>query len=185
MTNRGGDDAPDRPPVMFLLSFGAVAFVALLAAWIALAGQADVQDLVAGSVVAAAAIAWGFYISQHGRALPTLGRAEVRMLVALPIRIVAETGQVFVVAAQKLAGRDVPTGAWMTVAVVASSEAGGWRSARRDAVLTVLMSATPNTVVAEIDAESGTALVHQLVGTPNDPGSPYPTSPRGHTGGGT
>jgi hypothetical protein len=40
----------------------------------------------------------------------------------------------------------------------------GWPAARREAVLTALLSAAPNTIVVDIDTEAGAALVHQLAG---------------------
>ena len=43
------------------------------------------------------------------------------------------------------------------------SNACGWPAARREAALTAVLSAAPNTVVIDIDMEAGTALVHQLI----------------------
>ena len=48
----------------------------------------------------------------------------------------------------------------------------GWPAARREAVLTALMSAAPNTIVLDIDMEAGTALVHQLAGGPEPDAHP-------------
>ncbi len=39
----------------------------------------------------------------------------------------------------------------------------GWPAARREATLTAVLSAAPNTVVIDIDTDAGTALVHQLI----------------------
>jgi multisubunit Na+/H+ antiporter MnhE subunit len=49
------------------------------------------------------------------------------------------------------------------VPVQVEGDLHGWPAARREAVLTALLSAAPNTVVVDIDMEAGTALVHQLV----------------------
>jgi multisubunit Na+/H+ antiporter MnhE subunit len=46
------------------------------------------------------------------------------------------------------------------------TDAGGWPAARREAVLTALMSAAPNTIVIDIDTDAGTALVHRLASAP-------------------
>jgi hypothetical protein len=51
----------------------------------------------------------------------------------------------------------------------------GWPAARREAVLTALMSAAPNTIVVDIDMEAGTALVHQLAGAPES--DTHPAAP--------
>jgi multisubunit Na+/H+ antiporter MnhE subunit len=50
------------------------------------------------------------------------------------------------------------------VPVDLGTDAGGWPAARREAVLTALMSAAPNTIVIDIDTDSSTALVHRLAG---------------------
>ena len=54
----------------------------------------------------------------------------------------------------------------------AGPDASGWPAARREAVLTALLSAAPNTVVVDIDMEAGTALVHQLAGAPRPDARP-------------
>ena len=54
-------------------------------------------------------------------------------------------------------------GALRTVPLDVGPDAPGWSAARREAVLTGLLSAAPNTVVVDIDMEAGTALVHRLV----------------------
>jgi hypothetical protein len=82
--------------------------------------------------------------------------------------VVAETGQVFALAVRKAAGRPVAAGALCTVPLDAGPDARGWSAARREAVLTALLSAAPNTVVLDIDMKAGTALVHQLAGAPSD-----------------
>jgi multisubunit Na+/H+ antiporter MnhE subunit len=51
-----------------------------------------------------------------------------------------------------------------TVTADTGTDLRGWPAARREAVLTALLSAAPNTIVVDIDMEAGTALVHQLAG---------------------
>lgn len=166
------DGRPDRPRPILMVLGGLLAFGVLLGVWIALAGQPDTQDLVAGSATAVVAVATGYYVSRQGRALPGFRWTDVGMLVALPGQLVVETWQVFVAAARKLAGKEM-AGSWSTVAVDTDTESGGWRAARRDAVLTVLMSASPNTIVVDIDADAGTALIHRMVRSTGH-GSPPP-----------
>jgi multisubunit Na+/H+ antiporter MnhE subunit len=137
---------------------------ALLGLWIVLAGEPDVPDLVAGSAAAVLSVGVGYLLSERGKMVPGLRAADLRTLVALPGRVVAESGQVFALAARKAAGRPVRPGVLRTVPVDAGPDARGWPAARREAVLTALLSAAPNTVVVDIDMEAGTALVHQLVG---------------------
>jgi hypothetical protein len=76
--------------------------------------------------------------------------------------VVAETGQVFALAARKASGRPTAPGALRTVPLNEGPAVRGWPAARREAVLTALLSAAPKTVVLDIDMEAGAALVHQL-----------------------
>jgi multisubunit Na+/H+ antiporter MnhE subunit len=131
--------------------------------WIVLAGQADAQDLVAGSAAAVLAVGAGYFLSERGKMVPSMRAADLRPLAAVPWRVVVETWQVFAVAARKAAGRSTASGALRTVPVDVGADVRGWPAARREAVLTALLSAAPNTVVVDIDMEAGTALVHQLV----------------------
>jgi len=138
----------------------------LLGMWIVLAGQPDVQDLVAGSAAAVLAVGVGYLLSQRGKMVPSVRVADLRTLAALPWQVVVETGQVFALAARKAAGRPTAPGVLRTVPVDVGTDVRGWPAARREAVLTALLSAAPNTVVVDIDMEAGTALVHQLAGAP-------------------
>jgi multisubunit Na+/H+ antiporter MnhE subunit len=142
--------------------------------WIILAGQPDVQDLVAGSAAAVLAVGTGYLVSQGGRMTPSVRAADLRTLAAVPWQVVAETGQVFALVARKAAGRPVAPGALLTVPVDVGTDVRGWPAARREAVLTALMSAAPNTIVVDIDTEAGTALVHQLAGAPEPGAHPAP-----------
>lgn len=173
----------DRPRPALVLAGGLASFGALLGVWIALAGQPDEQDLVAGSCSAAACVALGYLFSQQGRALPSFKRGDLVLLARLPQQVIVESAQVFAVAARVLAARvhrphlgpPGALGSWSTVPTdppdPEGSEARGWRAARRDSVLTALVSASPNTIVVEIDANAGTALVHTLVGSSGSRGS--------------
>jgi multisubunit Na+/H+ antiporter MnhE subunit len=154
---------PERPRWLFLAGGGLVYAAALLGMWIVLAGQPDVQDLVAGSVAAVLAVGAGFFISGRGKMVPGVRAADLRTLAAVPWQVVAETGQVFALAARKAAGRPTAPGVLRTVPLDAGADLRGWAAARREAVLTALLSAAPNTVVVDIDMAAGTALVHQLV----------------------
>ena len=90
----------------------------------------------------------------------------------MPWQVVVETGQVLALAARKAVGRPVAPGALRTVPVDVGTDVRGWPAARREAVLTALLSAAPNTVVVDIDMEAGTALVHQLAGAPEPDAHP-------------
>jgi multisubunit Na+/H+ antiporter MnhE subunit len=131
--------------------------------WVVLAGQPDVQDLVAGSAAAVLAVGAGYLFGERGKMVPSMRAGDLRTLAAVPWQVVAETWQVFVLAARKAAGRPTAPGALSTVPLDVGADVRGWPAARREAVLTGLLSAAPNTVVVDIDMEAGTALVHRLV----------------------
>ena len=162
----GSAPGPERPRWLFLVTGGLACAGALLGMWIVLAGQPDPQDLVAGSVAAVLAVSAGYLISERGRMVPGLRTADLRTLAAVPWKVVVETGQVFALAARKASGRPTAPGTLRTVPLDAGPDVRGWPAARREAVLTALLSAAPNTLVVDIDMEAGTALVHQLAGAP-------------------
>jgi multisubunit Na+/H+ antiporter MnhE subunit len=177
----GSAPGPERPSWPFLVTGGLACAGALLGMWIVLAGQPDTQDLVSGSVAAVLAVGLGYLLSQRGRMVPSLRSADLRTLAAVPWRVVVETGQVFAVAARKASGRPAGPGALRTVPLDAGPDVRGWPAARREAVLTALLSAAPNTIVLDIDMEAGTALVHQLAGVPPPDGhtpDAHPADPR-------
>jgi multisubunit Na+/H+ antiporter MnhE subunit len=171
---RPQDSAPgaERPRWLFLVIGGLAYAGALLGMWIVLAGQPDTQDLAAGSVAAVLATGAGYLLSQRGKMVPSVRAADLRTLAAVPWQVVAETGQVFALAARKASGRPAAPGALRTVPLDAGPDVRGWPAARREAVLTALLSAAPNTVVVDIDTEAGTALVHQLAGAPQPDARP-------------
>ena len=162
--SRRGNSAPgpERPRWLFLGIGGLVYAGALLGMWIVLAGQPDAQDLVAGSVAAVLAVGVGYLLSQRGKMVPSVRAADLRTLAAVPWQVVVETGQVFALAARNASGHPATPGALRTVPLDAGPDVREWPAARREAVLTALLSAAPNTVVVDIDMEAGTALVHQL-----------------------
>ncbi|WP_187366424.1 Na+/H+ antiporter subunit E [Trebonia kvetii] len=149
---------------------------ALLGMWIVLAGQPDAEDLAAGSAAAVLAVGAGYLLSDRGKMVPSVRAADLRTLAAVPWQVVAETGQVFALAARKASGRQAAPGALCTVPLDTGPVLREWPAARREAVLTALLSAAPNTVVVDIDMEAGTALVHRLAGGP--PSGPHPAGAR-------
>lgn len=163
---------PERPGRLSLVAGGLIYAGALLGMWIVLAGQPDIQDLVVGSVAAVLAVGTAYLVSDRGKMVPSARVADLRTLAGVPWQVVAETGQVFALAARKAVGRPVAPGALCSVPVDVGTDVRGWPAARREAVLTALMSAPPNTIVVDIDMEAGTALVHQLAGAPEPDAHP-------------
>jgi multisubunit Na+/H+ antiporter MnhE subunit len=158
-----GVRGPKRPRWPLLVAGGLVYAGALLGVWIVLAGEPDVTDLIAGSTAAVFSVVVGYFLSDRGKMVPALRAGDVRALAAVPWQLVAESWQVFALAARKATGRPIAPGALRTVPVKVDGGLRGWPAARREAALTAVLSAAPNTVVIDIDMEAGTALVHQLV----------------------
>jgi multisubunit Na+/H+ antiporter MnhE subunit len=158
-----GAPGSERPRWPFLVAGGLVYAGALLGVWIVLAGEPDVSDLIAGSVAAVFSVGVGYFLSERGKMVPGLRAVDVRALAAVPWQVVAESAQVLALAARKAAGRPAAPGALRTVPVEVEAGLRGWPAARREATLTAVLSAAPNTIVVDIDTDAGTALVHQLV----------------------
>jgi multisubunit Na+/H+ antiporter MnhE subunit len=172
---------PKRPGWPFLIAGGLIYAGTLLGMWIVLAGQPDIQDLVVGSAAAVLAVGAAYLVSERGTMVPSARAADLRTLARVPWQVVAETGQVFALAARKAAGRQVAPGTLCTVQVDTmpadtGTDLRGWPAARREAVLTALLSAAPNTIVVDIDMAAGTALVHQLAGAPEPGADPDSTA---------
>lgn len=155
------DTEPDgRPQVAYLLAIALVAGGVLLGVWIALVGQADLQDNIAGLIFAAAGVLAGWLVTVQGRAVPQFRGGDLRRIVAFGPQLFTETITVFVATWRRARGRGAPSG-YRTVPTDVGG--GGWHAARRSGVVAVLLSFTPATVVIDIDAETGEARIHEFV----------------------
>ena len=83
-----------------------------------------------------------------------------RWLLPLPAAVVADAGRVLGLATLVLAGRRVPAGDERTVTL--HPDRPVWRWQARQAVATVLVTATPGTVVLDVDEDSGEMRLHAL-----------------------
>jgi multisubunit Na+/H+ antiporter MnhE subunit len=125
--------------------------------WLALVGTLDPLELAAGAIAAAIAATAG----QVVRAKSDLPRAaSAADLLPHAWRAFARVPREFAYVAAALARRGRPHGAFRTIEL----EAGGdWRIRGRRGIAALIVSLPPNTFVVEVDAERGTALVHELV----------------------
>lgn len=83
-----------------------------------------------------------------------------RWLLPLPAAVVSDSARVLGRAAGVLIGRRVPPGNERTVRLRRDRSAGRWHT--RQALATVLVTATPGTVVLDVDEDSGEMRVHAL-----------------------
>ena len=164
VTGAIGEDRSDRPSGIYLLGAGLAAFGVLFGVWIALVGQADLQDNLAGLVAAGVGVAVGWFVTVRGRAVPQLRRGDLVEVVRLGPALCRQTIGVYRVAWRRARGLG-PPGGFRTVATDVGG--GGWNAARRSAVVGALLSVTPDTIVVDIDADSGVATVHDFVARPS------------------
>ncbi|MGH9171643.1 MAG: Na+/H+ antiporter subunit E [Acidimicrobiales bacterium] len=157
----------ETPPRRLLAAGAAISFSLLLGMWIALVGAFDIQDLVAGAVAASVSVGVGYLISQRGRALPSFHRGDLRLFAGLLPRMFTETVEVYVQTARRARHGGQPS---RLRTVATDAQGGGWRGARRSAVIGAVLSATPNTVLVDIDA-GGMATVHEFVVRGDDAGA--------------
>ncbi len=155
---RGG-----RPRARHLVVGAAVSFGVLLGVWIALVGQADLQDNIAGLIAAAVGVLVGWLVSVQGRAVPQLRRGDLARVARLGPEVCRQTVGIYAATWRRVRGLG-PPGGFRTVATDVGG--GGWRSARRGAVVGALLSFTPDTIVVDIDTDTGVATVHDFVARP-------------------
>ncbi len=170
MAGTGGPatDRDARPPIAYLIALALVSGGVLLGVWIALVGQADLQDNIAGLGVAAAGLFAGWLVSVGGRAVPQFRWGDLARIARFGPELITQTGGVYAATWRRVRGRGQPSG-FRTVDTGVGG--GGWRSARRSGVVAALLSFTPDTIVVDIDAETGVATVHDFVAR-SDEGSP-------------
>ena len=86
--------------------------------------------------------------------------AWLRWLVPVPAAVVADSVRILALAAGVLGGRRVPDGDLRRVTLHRDRDEQDWQN--RQAAATVLVSASPGTVVLDLDADSGEMLLHSL-----------------------
>jgi multisubunit Na+/H+ antiporter MnhE subunit len=130
-----------------------VAWFALLEGlWLVFVGTRQTTELVAGLIAATA----GALVAELLRSLGLGYRADLRLLAGLwrlPFDVVFDFGVVTWVLARALVRRRRVRGRWVTVP---RRSVGGWERA----LAAVAGSATPNTIVVDVDGER--ALLHTL-----------------------
>jgi multisubunit Na+/H+ antiporter MnhE subunit len=86
--------------------------------------------------------------------------AWLRWLLPVPVAVLADSARVLAVAAGALVGRRIPEGDLRRVTLPRDRSAGDWQN--RQAAAVILVSASPGSVVLDVDVDSGEALVHVL-----------------------
>jgi multisubunit Na+/H+ antiporter MnhE subunit len=86
--------------------------------------------------------------------------AWLRWLLPVPGAVLADSARVLGVAAGALLGRRIPDGDLRRVTLPRDAADDDWQN--RQAAAVVLVSASPGSVLVDVDADTGEALVHEL-----------------------
>ena len=145
-------------------------YVPLVVLWLAFVDTFARQEVIAGLVAAAVAATAAELVRSQELVRFRLDPRWLRGLPGLPWQVLRDTWLLTVALWRHCTGHPV-RGVFRVVPF--PSEADDNRSAARRALVTVLVSVAPNTVVVGVEGDEGELLVHQLV---PQPGSPVPPS---------
>ena len=145
-------------------------YVPLVLLWLAFVDTFARQEVIAGLVAAAVAATAAELVRSQELVRFRLDPRWLRGLPGLPWQVLRDTWLLTVALWRHCTGHPV-RGIFRVVPF--PSEADDNRSAARRALVTVLVSVAPNTVVVGVEGDEGELLVHQLV---PQPGSPVPPS---------
>ena len=145
-------------------------YVPLVVLWLAFVDTFARQEVIAGLVAAAVAATAAELVRSQELVRFRLDPRWLRGLPGLPWQVLRDTWLLTVALWRHCTGHPV-RGVFRVVPF--PSEADDNRSAARRALVTVLASVAPNTVVVGVEGDEGELLVHQLV---PQPGSPVPPS---------
>ncbi len=145
-------------------------YVPLVVLWLAFVDTFARQEVIAGLVAAAVAATAAELVRSQELVRFRLDPRWLRGLPGLPWQVLRDTWLLTVALWRHCTGHPV-RGAFRVVPF--PSEADDNRSAARRALVTVLVSVAPNTVVVGVEGDEGELLVHELV---PQPGSPVPPS---------
>ena len=145
-------------------------YVPLVLLWLLFVDTFAGQEVIVGLVAAAIAATAAELVRSQELVRFRLDPHWLRGLPGLPWQVLHDTWLLTVALWRHCTGHPV-RGVFRVVPF--PSEADDNRSAARRALVTVLVSVAPNTVVVGVEGDEGELLVHQLV---PQPGSPVPPS---------
>ena len=159
---------PDRGRhVSSRLRFGLTWWVVLMALWLLLVESLATAELVAGAVAAALAASVAEAVREQGYMRFAPDPAWLAHVPRIAWQIVEDCWILARALARQLLGRGHARGLLIRAPVRYGDDSS--RAAARRALLNFGVSITPNSYVVDLDEETSTALVHQLV-----PGYPDP-----------
>jgi multisubunit Na+/H+ antiporter MnhE subunit len=135
-------------------------WVVLMALWLLLTGTLDPQEVAAG-VMASALAATAVVVVEAQGVMNLRPRASWLVRAGrLPGRIVADNWTVLSLVPRRLVTREEIRGAFRAIPFDPGGDDA--RSATRRALITIAITASPNTYVVGIDRHAGLILCHQL-----------------------
>jgi len=141
-------------------------WAACVGTWLLTLSSVNTPELVT-AVVAGLPCAVLAVLARRAVRGPLAPRAAwLRWLLPVPVAVVADSARVLGVAAGALVGRRIPEGDLRRVALPRDADDSAWQN--RQAATVVLGTASPGSVVLDIDPDSGEALVHELASGPPD-----------------
>jgi multisubunit Na+/H+ antiporter MnhE subunit len=166
----GHEPAGREWSVLGRLKFWTAWYLPLVVLWLAFVDTFAVAEVALGLVAAAVAATAAELVRTQGLVRFRLDPRWLRDLTHLPWQVVRDTWLLAAALWGHVNGRPV-RGVFRVVPF--PGEADDARSAARRALVTGLVSVTPNTMVVGVEGSEGVMLVHQLV---PQPGSPVPPS---------
>jgi len=139
----------------------------LLVLWLAFVDSLAVPEVLAGVAAAAVAASVAETLRELGyvRFAPRLAWARHAPRVAW--QILVDCGVLFAALARRLFRRRALRGVMLRIPIRYGDDSA--RDAARRALLNFGVSITPNSYVVDLDPETSTVLIHQLVAGPIDP----------------
>jgi multisubunit Na+/H+ antiporter MnhE subunit len=135
-------------------------WAACVGTWLLTLSSVNTAELVA-AVAAGLPCAVVAVLARRAVRGPLSPRAAwLRWLLPVPVAVLADSARVLAVAAGALVGRRIPEGDLRRVTLPRDRSAGAWQN--RQAAAVILVSASPGSVVLDVDVDSGEALVHVL-----------------------
>jgi multisubunit Na+/H+ antiporter MnhE subunit len=135
-------------------------WAACVGTWLLTLSSVSTPDLVA-AVVSGLPCAVLAVLARRAVRGPLAPRtAWLRWLLPVPVAVLADSVRVLGAAAAALVGRRIPQGDLRRVTLPRDDSDRDWQN--RQAAAVVLVSASPGSVVLDIDPDSGETLVHEL-----------------------
>jgi multisubunit Na+/H+ antiporter MnhE subunit len=128
--------------------------------WLLTLSSVSTQELVAAVVTGLPCAVMAVLARRAVRGPLRPRPAWLRWSLPVPVAVLTDSVRVLAVAAGALLGRRIPDGDLRRVALPRDRDATDWQN--RQAAAVVLVSASPGTVVLDVDPDSGEALVHEL-----------------------